>query len=190
MVYTDYSIDEVLLQFGPMIWNQIKQLHIYRDQDEYFQLGLIGLWKAYNKFDSEKGVFPAFAQKAVKNELITQLRKESRIAQRYTATTADILEVMTSPVEENILERDRILSYCDELTEKQFKWVIQGIIENKRPSEIAEKEGVTVEQVKGWRRDALRKIRKNINEDYKVVHQANQSNDSRACWYLKDLTIK
>lgn len=149
-----------------MVKKQMVALQIYKNQDDFFQIGLIGLWEAYNRYDPDKGTFPAFAQVTVRGKMLTQLRKEIHIAEHQVILNDDMLEVIPDPNSEELLERDVIFSYCQGLTEKQLKWVTQGILENKKPMEIAESEGVPVERIKGWRKEALRKIAKN----YKEIH--------------------
>lgn len=158
------SIEEVLLQFEPMVKKQMATLQIYKNQEDFFQIGLIGLWEAYNRYNPEKGAFPAFAQVTVRGKMLTHLRKEMHAAEDLTVLSDEMLEVIADPNEQYLLEREEVLSYCQGLTEKQLKWVMLGILENKKPQEIAEIEAVSVENVKGWRKSALKKIFKNYEQ--------------------------
>lgn len=166
MVYQNKSIEEVLMQFEPMVKKQMLSLQIYKSQEEFFQIGLIGLWEAYRRFDPEKGAFPAFAQSTVRGKMLVHLREENNFDQQHATFTEEMLESIPDYGVSDPLERELILSYCDGLTDKQLNWVIQGIIENKKPGEIAEKEGVPVDRVKSWRKEALKKILRN----YRDIH--------------------
>jgi len=53
------SFDQIASSFHPLIVSMIKKFHIYKDYDEYYQIALIGLWRAYQKFDESKGSFSA-----------------------------------------------------------------------------------------------------------------------------------
>src|SRR5690606_40580985 len=42
---------------------------------EFFQIGLIALWKAYMAYDPEKGTFETFAYSYIRGSILTELRK-------------------------------------------------------------------------------------------------------------------
>lgn len=165
MVYKEKSLEEVLVQFEPMVKKQILSLQIYKNQEEFFQIGLIGLWEAYTRFDPEKGTFPSFAQLTVRGKMLTHLKKESQFDEHHAAFSDEMVEIISDPSRDEPLEKEIILSYCQGLTDKQLKWVMQGILANQKPSEIAKTEGVSVDRIKGWRKEALKKILKNYNEN-------------------------
>ncbi|MEC1771892.1 sigma-70 family RNA polymerase sigma factor [Schinkia azotoformans] len=164
MDYQNKSIEDILLQFEPMVKKQMLSLQIYKNQEEFFQIGLIGLWEAHQRFNPEKGVFPAFAQMTVRGKMLSHLRKETTFEAHHTGLSEEMFDVIAMPEHEDPLERENILSYCKGLSDKQLTWVMQGIFENKKPKEIAENEGVPVDRVKSWRREALKKILKNYQE--------------------------
>ncbi|WP_017756520.1 sigma-70 family RNA polymerase sigma factor [Calidifontibacillus oryziterrae] len=164
--YQNQSFEEVLQQFEPLVKKQISALRIYKNHDEFFQIGLIGLWEAYCRYNPEKGPFPPFAQATVRGKLLTHIKKENRHAEHQAELSDEMLEVVADPSPSQMLEREIVLSYCHGLTANQRKWVIYGIIENKKPKEIAELEGVPVSHVKVWRRDALQKLRRKYSRSF------------------------
>lgn len=54
------------------------------------------------------------------------------------------------------------------LSEKEKLWLIEGIVYNNKPSEIADKYGCSVHTVKTWRRNALQKLR-NIYKEKNIT---------------------
>lgn len=46
--------------------------------DDLYQVGLIGLWKATEKFNKSKAAFSTFAIKCIRNEVIMELRRRDR----------------------------------------------------------------------------------------------------------------
>lgn len=164
--YQKKSYEEVLQLFEPMVKKQILSLQIYKNQEEFIQIGKIALWEAYHRFNPEKGAFPAFAQSTVRGKMLHHMGKEYRFDQNRTELTAEMVEVLPDPRIDCPLEKEIILSYCDGLTNNQLTWVIQGIIEGKKPKDIAKQEGVPVIRVKNWRREALKKLLKN----YRKIH--------------------
>ncbi len=162
--YQNKSIDEILQQFEPLVKKQILSLQIYKNQEDFYQIGLIGLWEAYQRFDPEKGAFPSFAQITVRGKMLQHMKDQVRFEQRHTSVSDEILEYLEDTESERPLEREMILSYCDGLSDKQLMWVKHAIIDNKKLREIAEIEGVPANHIKSWRREALRKLLKNYQE--------------------------
>ncbi|GAE31329.1 sigma factor [Halalkalibacter hemicellulosilyticus] len=74
---------EVAKQYEPLIRGQIKKLNIYRNREEFYQVGLIGLWRAYEQYDQEKGSFSTIALFKVRGCLLDFLRKEARYSEQH-----------------------------------------------------------------------------------------------------------
>jgi RNA polymerase sigma factor (sigma-70 family) len=146
-----------------LIHYAMKQLNLYKNQDEYYQEGLIGLWEAYVRFDANRGVaFRTFAWRTVRGKLLTYLRKSKSREDREATLTDRIIEIVEDPQAEMPLEYESLLQYCEGLTAEQKKWVILHFLECMGPNQIAREEQVSLETVKSWRRYALQKIRRNI----------------------------
>lgn len=78
------TFTETVTLYEKMIKNQMKKLYLYRDYEEYYQCGLIGLWMAYEKYEEEKGTFAAYALVTVRGYLLEKLKKENRFQKRHT----------------------------------------------------------------------------------------------------------
>jgi RNA polymerase sigma factor (sigma-70 family) len=149
--------EEWLIHYG------MKQLHLYKNQDEYYQEGLIGLWEAYVRFNADRGVaFRTFAWWTVRGKLLSHLKKSKNREDREATLTNGLIEIVEDLQAEIPLEYESLLAYCEGLTPEQKKWVILHFLESKGPNQIAREENVSLETVKSWRRYALQKIRKNI----------------------------
>jgi RNA polymerase sigma factor (sigma-70 family) len=146
-------------QYRPMIMSIMKKLHVTKERDEYYQIGLIALWEASKQFREGKGSFSSFAYKKIYWAMVSHLRKQHRGKKGECALTDELAS--TIPDEQPFEYDDgwwkSILAI---LTERQKKWVIGHIIENKPLQTIAEEEGVPVAAVKNWRITALKKLRK------------------------------
>ena len=73
---TDF--EEVLEQFEPMISACMRKLSIYKNHQLYRQAGRIALWKAWVKFDEEKGDFAPYAYRSIYGGMLDELKKEKR----------------------------------------------------------------------------------------------------------------
>jgi RNA polymerase sigma factor (sigma-70 family) len=141
----------------------MKQLQIYKQHDEYYQEGLIGLWEAYERFDESRGVaFRTFAWRTIRGKLLTLLRKSKSYDDRQATLTEAIIEITEDLQSAIPLELEILMGYCDELTEAQKKWVFLHFFDGMGANQIASEENVSIETVKSWRRYALQKIRKNV----------------------------
>ncbi len=141
----------------------IQQLHLYKNQDEFYQEGLIGLWEAYVRFDERHGAsFRTFAFRTIRGKLLTQLQKSKRVEDRQATLTEPMIDTTEDQQLVIPLEREGILEYCEGLTYEQRRWVILHFLECKGPNQIAREEGVSKDTVKSWRRYALQRIKRNI----------------------------
>lgn len=156
------SFLKVLEQYDKLIKNQIKSLNIYKNYDEYYQIGLIALWKAWKNYDDRKGKFSAYAYVTVRGSMLEKLRKEAQYEERFPSFD----EQMTDSYFENFLEKELFESYLTTLTEKQKTWAIEAIYNEKPLTQIAKEYETTVEAVKSWRKGALKKLRKQLSETH------------------------
>lgn len=69
------SFEQLAEQYTPMIYKIMHSLHIYKDQEEFFQLGLIALWEASRRFDASKGKLTSYAYMYIKGYLLMELKK-------------------------------------------------------------------------------------------------------------------
>ena len=72
--------DKLVLDNTKLIYYVLKKLGIYHKVNEYYDLGLIGLVKAANTFDSNKKYrFSTYAIQCITNEILQDLRKNEKI---------------------------------------------------------------------------------------------------------------
>lgn len=153
------EFDQLLKQYHPMIRKIIYSLHIYRDVDEFYQIGLIALWDAWKWFQKEKGEFSNYAYSFIKGRMLNELNRASKRQERMVLPKEEYWELVEDSFLEQPLEEEFLLAYCPTLTEKEKKWVLFFCIESLSIKEIAEKEKVSLSAVKQWRSGALQKLR-------------------------------
>lgn len=140
-----------------MIHKIINSLHIFRNQDEFYQNGLIALWEASNRFDPSKGSFTNYAYTYIKGSLLKQLNKEVKDQQRSIFPSEEFWENTGEYHLDNLLEAEILQSYCETMTPNQRKWVVYAFVQDLSVKEIAERENVSVSAVKLWRKGAREK---------------------------------
>lgn len=145
-------------QYKPLIFQVIKSLRLYGDKETFYQIGLIGLWEASTRFDSGKGVeFSTFAFSTIRGKLLDHLKKETRYKEHCQPSGEQIFMKIADGSEAYSI--DLIELYGKRLTDNQVKWIQGRIIEDKSYKEIAAEHGVSVESVKSWGKQAVKKLR-------------------------------
>ena len=153
------SFDELVVQYQPMIHKIIRSLNIYKNQNEFYQTGLIGLWEASLSFDERKGSFTNYAYIYVKGKMLSQLTQTNQHSEKLIHPAEEFWETIEHQESSLFLEKETIQSYCEGLTEKEAKWVIAASIDQLSIKEIAEREKVSVSAVKQWKSGAKRKLK-------------------------------
>lgn len=144
----------LLTQFKPMIYHIMKKLHIYKNTDEFYQIGCIAIWEASQKYDQTKGSFTPYLYQYMKGRMMTELTNENKYRQALT------IEPTVYNSETELLTIELIHSLRTHLSPLQMKWLTEYCVYGKTPSEIAAEEHVSISSVKSWRREAIKKIRK------------------------------
>ena len=149
------TFKEAVVLYEGMIVNQIKKLGIRQDYEEYYQCGLIGLWHAYERFDAEKGSFPAYAVVTVRGYILERLKKEFAVQEKcvYVGEYEDIFHA------EDIEMRAKDLMSV--LNEKE-KYIILNAFCREDDGEIALETEMTYYQVRWVYRQALEKMRDSL----------------------------
>lgn len=153
------SFDILVQRYERMIWKIIQSLHIYKSKEEFYQTGLIALWEASKRYDSEKGNFTGFAYAYIKGKIMTELTKAHKQETRSVYPEEEFWDSLGDNSHEPAMETEFILSFCGHLTENQKKWVLYTAIDFLSVKEIAEIEQVSVSAVKSWRKGAREKLK-------------------------------
>ncbi|MCC2326243.1 sigma-70 family RNA polymerase sigma factor [Bacillus wiedmannii] len=150
------TFTETVVLYEGMIINQIKKLGIYQDHEEYYQCGLIGLWHAYERFDAEKGSFPAYAVVTVRGYILERLKKESALQERnvYVGEYEEIFTFEDAEI--------RAKDFMSVLDEKEKYIIFERFFVGKTMGEIASEMEMTYYQVRWVYRQALEKMRNSL----------------------------
>ena len=156
--------EEVVKMYEPMIYHVMKSLSIYKNQDEFYQTGLIALWDADQRFEGEKGKFSSYAYSYIKGRMMTEMSKGSVIEEKNVYPDDIFWEMAVDENGMEMLELEHLNVYCKDLSERQKNWVIDTFYFGLSIREIAVKEKVSESAVKKWRAAAMKKIRENVEK--------------------------
>jgi RNA polymerase sigma factor (sigma-70 family) len=158
------NFDQLAKQYEPMIHKIIRTLHIYKNQEEYFHIGLVALWEASEAFDPLKGEFSNYAYSYIKGQILNEMNRINKREERSFTPEEEYWETVVDQNSGSPLEVEFLLSYCETLTEKETKWVLYTCVDFLSIKEIAEKEHVSMSAVKQWRSGAKRKLKEQLLE--------------------------
>lgn len=145
-----------------MIYKIIHTLHIYKNHEEFYQTGLIGLWEASLSFDPSKGKFTNYAYTTIKGKMLDTIKQSHKHEERSVYQKEEFWSLIEDENPASLLEMETLGIYCEGLTDKEGKWVIASCRDCIPISEIAKREKVSVSAVKQWRVGALRKLREQV----------------------------
>ncbi|MFC5604782.1 sigma-70 family RNA polymerase sigma factor [Sporosarcina koreensis] len=158
--FTMQGFEDVLVQYEPMISHSIRTLNIYRDHEQYRQVGRIALWQAWERFDTEKGDFTPFAYRSIRGAMLDELKREARFEERIMPAINDVIIDRLGAEEKGVyhLLHDAIERL--DLHEKAFiQWTF---VEQCSLAECAERAGISVAGVKKRRERMMKKLREMI----------------------------
>lgn len=151
--------DELVDQYTPMIYKIMNTLHIYKNLEEFYQTGLIGLWEACLSYNPTKGKFSNHAYTLMKGKMLDAIKQAHKDEEKSVYSDEEFWDMIEDENPEHVLEMETLRIYCEGLTEKETKWVVGTCKDCLSTSDIAKRENVSVSAVKNWKSGALRKLR-------------------------------
>ena len=147
------EFEQLAANYSKMIYSMIHSLGIYKNQDEFYQIGLISLWEASQHYDEQKGAFPAYLRKSIRGKLLNTLRDDEVWNQQNVCSeTCD-----HRGYSDRTFEKEMLLDHFYHLTEKQTKWVVMRYYYGLSKRDIAEMENIPVRKVRSWGDLAMKK---------------------------------
>src|SRR5690606_14313805 len=105
------SFEEFVEQYTPMIHHIMRSLHIYKNSEEFYQIGIIALWEAYMRFEPDKGKFSTFAYSYMKGRMMTELTKQSKTEERSVYPEETFWDMSIDENNYQPLQMELLLSY-------------------------------------------------------------------------------
>ena len=150
------EFEQLAAEYSNMIYSIIHSLRIYKNHDEFYQVGLIALWKGSQHYDEQKGIFAPYIYKFVRGKLLTALKKEKNLDDRYVYPENEDGFNLTH--EDTVLEMEDLLSHFNHLTDLQKKWVVLRFYYGLSNRDIAEMENIALRKVRAWGDLAMKKF--------------------------------
>ncbi len=178
MTKKKWELEDFIEQNQRRVYYQMARLQIDEKEGDYFQEGLVAMWRAYENYNPDKGPLTTYMNFQIRNRLVDVFRQS--IAERKyfeqlgiqfkgEMQSGNYMDGNKIPSEkEGESNPQKIIAQINEndfseltavLSEKQKVWFGYAIVEGLSNREIAEKEQVSLEAVKSWAKSAKRKLR-------------------------------
>lgn len=156
------NFEEVLDQFEPMIYSCLRKLRIYKNHDSFIQVGRVGLWKAWQRYDSSKGDFAPFAYRSIYGSLLDELKK---VVTEESVIPADdqTLEIMLNKQVLVLEWSEKIIEALSQLNLHEQKLIQLLFVDRCTLDEVALQLGITKAGVKKRRERTLDKLKQIIS---------------------------
>ena len=152
------NFEKLSEQYSPMIHSIYHSIHVYKDQEEFYQIGLIALWEASRRYDEGKGKFSTYAYKWVKGKMLTYLSKKRKEESFNQSLPLEEWNDRIGHHKDPYFEKENLLSHFHHLTDREKQWVILYFFEGWNNSEIARKENLKITGVRSFQKRAMRKF--------------------------------
>lgn len=153
------TYEDVLNQFEPMIHACIRKLHIYKNHDGFLQVGRIGLWKAWQRFDSSKGDFAPFAYRSIYGSLLDELKKATT-EENILPAEDQLLEILLNETAEFYVDSEELINALSQLNLAEQQLIQLLFVERISLDEVALHFGITKAGVKKKRERTLQKLKR------------------------------
>lgn len=142
-----------------------KSFYQYLFDDDYLQIGRIGLWRACQSYDEAKGKFSTYASMCIANEIRMNFRKTNRRASlKCVSADSDISDTKGLTLKEKIVGDKDVLffdfdGFIGSLAPKE-KTITESLMRGKTQKDIGRDLGISQPQISRL----LKSARKKFNE--------------------------
>ncbi|TDQ42586.1 sigma-70 family RNA polymerase sigma factor [Aureibacillus halotolerans] len=161
----EQTFECVLEKYTPLIRNGLAKLHIHHhaDRDEFFQIGRLALWEAWQHHKIPDHTFPAYAKQVVQGRMLDELRRRSKYKRIVETVKNDPLQIHV--LHERPCQRSTFEKLLSDLSPSEKCWAMSALWEGLTTREIAEQNDVSMDAVKKWRQRARQKLQVSLSFD-------------------------
>ncbi|MBM7599038.1 RNA polymerase sigma factor (sigma-70 family) [Virgibacillus halotolerans] len=174
------TFEEIFKQNERRIHYYIHRMNVRDPHREFYQEGMVAMWNAYESYQPDKGPLSTYFNYMIRNRMIDLMRKHTRVQEKealciqahrtvldegHTYSKGQASYPLLKGSEVILKDSEFWGKIRAQLSTNQWKWVQHSIIEGMKLKEIATQEGVSVDAVKSWGREARRKLRDRVEEE-------------------------
>ncbi len=167
--------EELIIHNQKLIYYVIKRMNLFFRVDELYDVGLIGLIKGADSYNSEKGTQSTYFYRCIKNEIMMYLRKKRPSTISLNTLITDNLTLGDTLVDDYNLEYEvekkekliQIYNCINNLSPKEQDLIIKyfGLFESKKytQQELAKIYNYSQGYITRLIKKAIEKIKKEVN---------------------------
>lgn len=153
------SFETLFEEHEALIKQVMNHLKIYRNFDEFYQLGRIALWEATIKYDPTKSSFEMFAFMTIKFKMVKELSKHNMVSQNERVLEEGQFQFVLDDQRATVDEFNEI-EWLTILPQEERTLLKLAFFEDRTNREIAFILGCTEEAIKKRRQRLVKKVRK------------------------------
>ncbi|ATP39739.1 hypothetical protein CSE16_06555 [Solibacillus sp. R5-41] len=155
------SFETVYEEHEKLINQVMFHLKIYRNFDEFYQLGRIALWEAMVKFNPAKSSFEPFAFMMIKFKMLKEMSQLNHISQ-YESVLDETQFQLTLDVQHATKDEFNEIEWLSTLPKEEKILLKLVYFEDKTNRDIAKLFGCTEEAIKKRRQRLIKKLQRNL----------------------------
>lgn len=159
------EFEELVVEMKPMIEKILHKCGIYKNQDEYRQIALIALWKAYSSYDKSKYNFKAYLYNQMRYDVIDALRYYAKREEMFIPTADETLHFHLESMKEFPASNTILENMFKDLTQEEKQLLHAIFVDQKTNNEIAKEIGISIEAIRKRKYRLRSKLRKLGNSD-------------------------
>ena len=158
------EINEQIVDFEHIILRVMAKLRIYKEQDNYLQVGRVAVWQALQDFDATKGKLEMYVYMRVKFAIIGELRTRMKVSEHEVVMDAEPLMYWLDTLSEYKPEEVDRPEWYWQLPRHEQRLLELLFYEGIAMKAAAQMEGVSYDTMKKRRKKLLTKIREVIEK--------------------------
>lgn len=164
----EYTFEEISERYKYKIMKEIRAWKLTYEEDELFQVALIAMWEAYERYDVSKGVsFYNFAIKYIRGKL----KKYNKVNNRTVDISYSLDECFTYKEDamqhdfsDEVIDKVFIEDELNKLKECEKQALVDTYCKGKTLREVSKTQGVTNTCIEMRRKAGLKKIQESIRK--------------------------
>ena len=143
-----------------LIKGALRYLKVYRNYEDYYQIGAYALYEATLNFDEAKGNFDSYAYSMIIGRIKSAITKANRYDSRtFAIEPSDFSQYEAKLTTHQTFEALHFESYTAHLTKKQADVITERFLYHHDIKTTAKNLGITEHVVKNQTREALKRLR-------------------------------
>ena len=142
------EFEQLVSEMEPMIAKLLSKCRIYKNKDEYRQIALIALWKAYSNYDESKYSYKAYLYNQIRYDVIDALRYYAKREAVFIPTSDEKISFYLENGQEILTSTPVLEKMFKQMTDEEKQLLHAVFVEQQTNEELAEQFGISVEAAK------------------------------------------